>query len=59
MMRLGDLNEGKPWSDLFDLKDGLARGMLVAEIADLLCRSEKEVREKIFELKVAQAAVRK
>jgi hypothetical protein len=47
-----NLNEGKPWSemDLFDLKNSLARGTPVAEIADFLCRSEKEVREKIAEL---------
>jgi hypothetical protein len=47
-----NLNEGKPWSemDLFDLKDCIARDTPVAEIADFLCRSEKEVREKIADL---------
>jgi hypothetical protein len=47
-----NLNEGKAWSemDLFDLENSLARNTPVAEIADFLCRSEQEVREKIAEL---------
>jgi hypothetical protein len=47
-----NINECEPWSrmDLCDLTNGLARGTPVAEIADFLCRSEKEVREKIAEL---------
>jgi hypothetical protein len=50
-----NLNEGKDWSemDLFDLKNSLARNTPVAEIADFLCRSEPEVREKIAELEAA------
>jgi hypothetical protein len=36
--------------DLFDLKNSIARNTPVAEIADFLCRSEQEVREKIAEL---------
>jgi hypothetical protein len=36
--------------DLFDLKNSLERGMPIAEIADFLCRSEQEVREKIADL---------
>jgi hypothetical protein len=47
-----NLNEGKPWSemDLADLKNSLAYGRSVKDIADFLCRSEDEVREKIAEL---------
>ena len=46
------VNDGKPWSemDLFDLKNSLAQGTLVEEIADFLCRSEQEVCQKIAEL---------
>jgi hypothetical protein len=42
-----NLNESKDWSemDLFDLKNSIARNTPAAEIADFLCRSEKEVRE--------------
>jgi hypothetical protein len=36
--------------DLFDLKNSLASNTSVEEIADFLCRSEKEVREKIADL---------
>ena len=45
-------NEGKLWSrmDLADLKNSVERGTPVAEIADFLCRSEREVREKIDEM---------
>jgi len=45
-------NEGKPWSrmDLADLRYASAHGRSVADIADFLCRSEQEVREKIAEL---------
>ena len=48
-----NLNEGKPWSemDLVDLRNSLAHGNSVAEIAEFLCRSEREVQEKIAELK--------
>lgn len=47
-----NLNEDKPWSrmDLADLKYSLARKTPVSEIAGFLCRSEREVREKIAEL---------
>ena len=47
-----NLNEGNAWSDmdLADLKNCLARNIPVSEIADFLCRSEREVREKISEL---------
>jgi hypothetical protein len=42
-------NEGEPWSDLAveDLREAIARGDTMAEIAVFLQRSEKEVREKI------------
>jgi hypothetical protein len=47
-----NLNEGKDWSemDLTDLKNALAFGRSLEDIADFLCRSEQEVREKIAEL---------
>jgi hypothetical protein len=54
MMQYGEpnLNEDKLWSemDLADLKNCLARNTPVSEIADFLCRSEREVREKIDEM---------
>jgi DNA-binding SARP family transcriptional activator len=45
-------NVGKPWSamDLFDLKNSLAYGSWVKEIAEFLMRREIEVREKMLEL---------
>jgi hypothetical protein len=48
-----DLNSGKPWSemDLFDLANGVRLSDPVEEIAGFLCRSRREVREKIAELK--------
>jgi hypothetical protein len=47
-----NLNEGKPWSemDLVDLRNSLALGSSVGYIAEFLCRSEEEVREKIADL---------
>jgi hypothetical protein len=47
-----NLNEGKPWSemDLVDLRNALKHGRSVEDIADFLCRSEAEVREKIAEV---------
>jgi hypothetical protein len=56
-----NLNEGKPWSemDLVDLRNSLALGRSVAYIADFLCRSEDEVRDKIAELDAAKEADRK
>jgi hypothetical protein len=52
-----NLNERKPWSetDLADLKNSLAHGRPVEDIADFLCRSEDEVREKIAELQKQRA----
>jgi len=51
-----NINEGKPWSemDLVDLRNSVAHGTPVAEIADFLCRSEREVQEKIAELGLSQ-----
>jgi hypothetical protein len=50
-----NLNEGKPWSemDLVDVRNGLTHGRSVGEIAEFLCRSEREVHEKVAELKKA------
>jgi hypothetical protein len=47
-----DLNAGKEWSemDLFDLANSVRLKNLIEEIAMFLCRSQREVREKIAEL---------
>ena len=47
-----DLNTGKPWSemDLFDLANSVRLKQPVEEIAGFLCRSPREVRDKIAEL---------
>jgi len=47
-----DLNTGEPWSemDLFDLANSIRLGDPVEEIATFLCRSRREIREKIAEL---------
>lgn len=47
-----NLSTGKPWSqlDLDDLKAGLERKDSIAAIAQFLCRTEAEVREKVREL---------
>ena len=47
-----DLNTGKPWSemDLFDLGNCVRLRQPVEKIATFLCRSRREVREKIAEL---------
>jgi len=56
-----NLNEGKPWSemDLVDLRSSLALGSSVAYIAEFLCRSEDEVRDKIAELEATKNAAHK
>jgi hypothetical protein len=53
-----NLNEGKDWSemDLVDLRNSLAYGRSLEDIADFLCRSEDEVREKIAELEKSAGA---
>jgi hypothetical protein len=49
-----DLNDGKPWSemDLFDLRNSLAYGDSIEEVAGLLCRAGtvEEVKRKAEEL---------
>jgi hypothetical protein len=49
-----DLNDGKPWSemDLFDLRNSLAHGRPIEEVAGFLCRSGtvEEVKRKADEL---------
>ena len=49
-----DANDGNPWSemDLWDLKNSLAYGELIEEVAVFLCRSgaTDEVRRKADEL---------
>jgi hypothetical protein len=51
-----NINEGKPWPrmDLIDLRSSLALGRSVAYIADFLCRSDDEVRDKIAGLEAAR-----
>ena len=50
-----DLNTGKSWSemDLFDLANCVRLRQPVEEIAGFMCRSRREVRDKIAELKQA------
>jgi hypothetical protein len=47
-----DVNDGKPWSemDLFDLRNSLAYGTPVEEVAGFLCRAGtvEEVRRHIY-----------
>ena len=52
-----NLNTGKPWSemDLLDLGNAVATGQSVAEIADFLCRTRQDVREKARELGIVLA----
>ena len=47
-----NLNSDTPWSeiDVFDLANCIRLNQSVEEIADFLCRSRREVREKIAEL---------
>jgi hypothetical protein len=47
-----DLNSGTPWSemDLFDLANCVRLKDPVEKIASFLCRSRREVRQKIAEL---------
>ena len=47
-----DLNTGNPWSgmDLFDLANSVRLRQSLEEIATFLCRSRREVHEKIAEL---------
>jgi hypothetical protein len=49
-----DVNDGKPWSemDLFDLRNSLAYGRSIEEVAGFLCRSGtvQEVRRKAEEM---------
>ena len=46
-----DANPGEPWSktDIDDLKASLAFGNGIAATANMLCRDEDEVREKLVE----------
>jgi hypothetical protein len=47
-----DANSGAPWSrmDVSDLRNEIAHGRTITQIASFLCRNEDEVREKIKEL---------
>jgi hypothetical protein len=47
-----------PPSDLFFLKDALARGMTCAEVAGFLSRSEAEVHKKAKQMKIPHARLR-
>jgi hypothetical protein len=52
--RTQDLNDGRPWSemDLFDLRNSLAHGDSIEEVAGFLCRAGtvEEVKRKAEEL---------
>jgi hypothetical protein len=54
-----DVNHGKPWSemDLFDLRNSLAYGRSIEEVAGFLCRSGtvEEVRRKAEELGLSRS----
>jgi hypothetical protein len=56
-----DMNAGKEWSDmdLFDLANGVRLNQPVEEIASFLCRSRREVRDKIEELERSGELVRR
>jgi len=47
-----DVNTGKEWSemDLFDLADSVRLKNPIEEVATFLCRSRREIRDKIAEL---------
>ena len=47
-----DMNSGEKWSemDLLDLANGIRLNDPVEEIASFMCRSRREIREKIAEL---------
>jgi hypothetical protein len=45
-------------SDLFFLKDALARGMTYVEVAGFLSRGQAEVRKKAKQLKISYRRVR-
>jgi hypothetical protein len=49
-----NINSGKPWSEIddFDLKNSLAYGRSISEVADFLCRDEEEVRERAKQLNI-------
>jgi hypothetical protein len=49
---LPNLNTGQPWSenDVRDLRAAIENGDLLHEIANYLCRTKREVREKAREL---------
>jgi hypothetical protein len=51
-----DANSRAPWSkmDVRDLRNEIAHGRTVTQIASFLCRDEDEVREKIKELGLAE-----
>ena len=51
------LNTEKPWSetDLFDLQNGLERGNSIEQVANFLCRSTREVEDKMRELGLSVA----
>jgi len=56
-----DLNSGEEWSemDLYDLANSVRVGNPIEEIARFLCRSRREVREKIAELERAGELARR
>jgi hypothetical protein len=55
MSETPNLNTGKSWSDAddLDLKAALEHCPTIQEIADFLCRTEQEVRDRMRELKLS------
>jgi len=47
-----NVNSGQPWSegDLWDLRNSLAHGGSIEEVADFLCRDTDEVSAKMAQL---------
>jgi hypothetical protein len=54
MIEPPNLNTGTPWSemDLFDLRNSLEQGDAPEKVADFLCRTVSEVRQKMAELEL-------
>jgi hypothetical protein len=54
-----NLNTGKAWSDVdvFDIRWQVKRKVPVDEIAEFMCRTEKEIRDKARELGLGELPV--
>ena len=54
-----NINTGKPWSEMdnADLRHDVKRKVPVDRIAEFLCRTEKEVRDKARELGLGELPI--